>query len=374
MKKENTALLIFRTFLAVVFSILLVVLLLVVPLYNTVTAITQPKRIAAMLGDVVKSIDLTEMIELPENIQIGDKTLDADATKAILQSDVAKKILGACTEQMMLAYTSEDPTVVFTEDTVQTILADNTDDLTDLLQQHVPQAAELPVEEIQQQLSSNLTALSQQVMEQLPSKEELQQLTGGDIKDKVTDKVEDTLGDKVDSNAVGDALDQAQDAVEDVQGTVTDSLNAATDTLATVQQILSPAVAYTLYGAVAILALLILLCRYKNLNGLVWLGVDGLLAGIPLMGLCLALGSGGTLPMFLSLSSGPLFMSLLSETGLPATVISSIVKVVLGEVQAGAIILLVAGVVLIAGGIVYKVMRKKAAKKAENAVPLSSMM
>ncbi len=373
MKKENAALLFFRTFFAVVFSFLLVVLLLAAPLYNTVTAVTQPKRIAAMLGDVVKAIDLTEMIELPESIQIGDKTLDAEQTKALLQSDTARKILGECTEQMLLVYTSDDPTAVFNEENVQEILTDHTADLTNLLKEQVPGAEELSVDKVQEGLSAGLAQYSQAVMEQLPSKEELQQLTGGDIKDKVTDKVEDTLGDKVDSAVVGDALDQAQDAVEDAQGAVTDSLNTATDALATVQQVLSPVVAYTLYGAIAVLALLILLCRYKNLNGLVWLGVDGLLAGIPLMGVCLALTGGGTGAMFLSLLGGESFMSSLSETGLPAPIISSIVKVVLGEVQTGAIVLLVAGVVLITGGIIYKVARKKAAKKAETMVPLTSI-
>ena len=320
-------------------------------------AIKVDGRIAAMLGDVVRAVDLADMIELPENIQIGDETVDADSIKALLESDVAREILGACTEQMLLAYVSEDPTVIFTEENVQTILVDNTDELTALLQQHVPQAAQLPIEEIQKQLSSSLTTFSQQVIEQLPPKEELQQLTGGNIKDTVTDKVEDALGDKVDSNVVSDALDQAQDAVEDAQETVTDSLSTATDALAIVQQILAPAVAYTLYGAIILLTLLILLCRYKNLNGLVWLGVDALLAGIPLMGLCLILGSGSLLPAM----------------AVPTSVVTAVAGVVLGEVQTGVIILLVAGVALIAGGIIYKVARKKAAGKTDNAVPLSSI-
>ena len=361
MKKENGALLFFRTFFAVLFSILLVILLLVVPLYNTVSAVTQPKRIAAMLGDVVRAIDLTEMIELPETIEIGGKTLDAEAVKTLLRSDVARNILSECTEQMMLVYMSDDPTAVFSEENVQGILTEHADDLTTLLNEQIPEAEKLPTEKLEQELSVGLTQYTQELMEQLPPKEELQQLTSGDLKDKV----ESTVGDKVEGDAVDDALDQAADALEgtleNTQDALGETVNSANEGLAIVQQILSPTVAYALYGSIAVLALLILLCRYKNLNGLVWLGVDGLLAGIPLMGVCAAL------------TDGAMLLSLLPETELPQSVVASIAKVVLGEVQVGAVILLAAGVVLIAGGIVYKVLRKKT-QKNENAVPLSAMM
>ena len=357
MKRENAGLLFLRTFGAILFSILLVVLLLVIPVYNTAAAITKPKKLSAMAADVIKSVELTALIDLPETLEFGDFSMDAEATKALLESDTVKEVLGACTEQMLLAYTSGDPTVVFNEQTVEGVLADNTDQLTALLQQHVPETADLPVEKVQQQLTANLTAISQEVMEMLPPMEEIQQLTGADIKDKVSDKVGDDTAD-----AVGDAMDQAGNAVGDAMEEMDSAMSAANETIALLQQIFATRTAYILYGVTALLALLILLCRYKNLNGLIWLGADGLIAGIPLLGLCLAL------------TGSNLLLSLLPEMEIPTSIVTTVVNVLLGEVLVGAIILVTAGVLLIVAGAVYKAVRNKKAAKPATQVPLSPMM
>lgn len=365
MKKENTALLIFRTMFAVIFSVLLIAALIALPFYHTATAITKPEKLSAMVGDVVKSIDLTEVVELPESIELGDYAIDDESLHTILKSEAARDILGTCTEQMLLAYTSGDPTIVYDKSTIETILTEKADKLDEIIE-YIPDSANLPVEELRQRLATGIATYSEKILEQLPAQEDLQEMVNDDdAKDKVTDKVENALGDKIDSETMDEAIDKAEDTLGNLETVIGDSLGVAGETINTVQKAFSPAISIAAYGTTALLALLVFLCRYKNLNGLIWVGIDCLLASLPLNLICTILGGGS------------LLANMLAGENIPASAIASILDVVLADVRASVILLAIVGVVLILLGIIYKVVKNKRRKKEtppSTPIPLSQMV
>ncbi len=338
MKPVNPTLAVLRTIAAVLLSILLVVILVVLPLHQTVTGITRPKQLASMVGDVVRQTDIAAFIDTTGELQLGEHTLDAATSQKLLQSPVARNILGDCAEQVILVATADDADEALLEDKVSSILTARMEEMTALVKEHVPQAAEKSVEDIQIKLTDNLPQLSQAVLNELPSTQELQQLTSGIINKTDTPP------------ATQDPVDPDSTAPDD---TSVDDTMAVDSSLATVRRLLSPAATWTLWGVTVVLAAMVVLCRLRYLNGLVWLGADALVAGGLLLTACLLLG-------------GEVLESLLSGEGSTQALFSSAVQVIVDRIQTGAILLLVAGVLLLAGGIVYKVLltKKEAALQA----------
>ncbi len=343
MKKEPIISRIFRTLFAVVFCIALAAVLIAIPLYSTVGAIARPEKLASMMGDVIRETDLDTLVELPDEVEIADQTINTTVAKDILNHQVTKDILGDCTEAMIKTY-AIDSEADFTTSHVEDILTDNLDDLAAMVKDKFPSVADLPVEEVKQQLTVKLPAISEKVMDNLPAKEEIKQLVG------TTMPAPDTDADVNEESTVTPPTVETPGENISTEGT-----DSALEALATVRSILSPATGYILYGSVALLALLVLLCRFKNLNGLMWIGIDDLLVGAILLAVTLIV------------SSSQLLVSLVADQPALQSLLSSAISVVLSPVRTTAIVLLVLGVVLIVANIVYVAVKRK--KVADQPVP-----
>lgn len=108
--------------------------------------------------------------------------------------------------------------------------------------------------------------------------------------------------------------------------------------------LVSTTVPVVLYTTIGVLAAIIFVCLLHKFRGLLCLGIDALIAAVPLF------------IVYLALSNEALITSMLGES---ATLVATLIAVLVGKLGIYLIVLAVVGVLFIAGYITYTVLIKK---------------
>ncbi|MBR4071537.1 MAG: hypothetical protein IKK26_03175 [Clostridia bacterium] len=193
------------------------------------------------VSDMVGSVDMGDIDvnlgegfeEIPENVEIPDEIplpegVDGEMINALLQSEAAKEIIEQYTQGMTAVLSGETVTEEFTVDNVKEIVDENMDEIVGIAQEYVGE--ELSEEAIREKINEVVDSMAGEVLASLPSFEDMkQQMEGG--------------------------------------------LAAA------LKIVSSPVLTYVCVGICVLIALLIYACKARRCRGLMWLAVDGFVAG-----------------------------------------------------------------------------------------------
>ena len=306
----KTALRVLGIFGAVIFSILLVVLMIVAPLYSATTSITDPDTIVS----IIRNIDYTDFL-LSEEI-LGGSIEDTLTEDVELPEEVKTYILPIVQSPVM-----DDVVSVYVEDVLDTFRGEQADF------RLTPQVLESIVDE-------HMDTIVTLIQENAPE---------GTVID--TAKAQNTVRNA--ARTYGDKFIDALPAAETIRGIAEDFQSSSPATV-----LIEPSVLYVLYGVIALLAVFVFFCRFEKLKGLLWLGIDALIASLPLFLVFAVIGDGTGIADALSVVSsvGAILLPTLS--------------ILSNKTMIGAIVLAVAGVLFIAGFITYTVVKNKRAAAA----------
>ncbi len=362
MKKENTGVRILTGFLAFILSIVFIISCVSTVMVSAVTSMLKPENIVKLIqnidftqlldgftegldvggmvedqvsdmmgakaigevniedvenavGDVVG--DISDQVDIPDELpdEIPDELLenvglpegvDPDMLNALLKSDAAKEIIKEYTNGMSAVLAGEKVPEL-TADDIKQIVNDNMDEIVGIAKEYAGE--EISEEDLRAQINEFVDSQASELVESLPSFDELQQQMEGEI-------------------------------------------------AAVLKFVSSPVLTYICVGITTLIALLIYACKARRARGLMWLAVDCLLAG----GLVSLLKNGfdAIEPM--------LSESLASTLGSGAgTVVASILPVVVAPIKTGMIVLFVLAAVCLAAFITVRVVMSNIAKKKAEA-------
>ncbi len=327
---------------SVLLSVILVAMLIVTPLYTSVTSIIRPQTIT----DILRNIDFAEILPLDDLVDdaVGDtvdKATDAVAVKGIASDTLSDKVVDGTTDilsdsmkdnpalqefntyikpllhstlaEELIAYYVNDATAVIngeatditlTTDTLRTLTEKHIDDVVRVVRENAPTDSSLTDEQIKQKVLSAIDEHGAQLLNVLPTADLINDLAAG-----------------IRNNPV-------------------------------IALVLNPRVAYTLYGAIAVLAVLIFFCLYGGARGLLCLGIDSLIACLPLAATLLIFGDGG------------LLLDLAGDMESVNAIIRPLISAITGKLTTQTVVIAVVGVLCIAGYIAWTVYKKK--KVADN--------
>lgn len=298
MNIQNKAVRIIGTIVAVLLSTLLVTMLVLVPLFSVTTTITKPEVIV----DVVEQIDLGEILLSDDGVQdaILIEGVSNEAIDALLQSSLFEKTIEAYTDDVIGALKGEAAAVPFNEETLKAFAAEHNAELLNLMRQYAPDAAGLSDAQLQSAVDQLVEQYTATFIQALPSGGEMQQI-----------------------------LQESQ---------LEQPLSVLVDTTVPV----------LLYSIIFLLAAVVFACLLHKFTGLLCLGIDALLAALPLA------------ILYAFLSEDGLIASLLEGSDM-AAVVQPILVVLSGKLLTALLLLAVAGVLLIVGYILYNqlVFKKK---------------
>ena len=326
---------------ASLFSIVLVLVLLVFPIYQSVASLASAKT----LTNIVQNIDYTAFLPSGEdlktlmgdewaNIPIVGDLVDADELDNVVDGLIKSKAMGRVLElytgDVINAVMQTGEEQQLTADALQDIIIDETDSLVDIILPYIPEESAMSKAELVEELQNTAAQSADEIFAFLPS-------------------VEDLIGLKTEDNP-DDVIGELEDGVyayrpEDAHASPT--LNA-NDPFAILRQLLSPAVATAFIIAIVVLVALIALCRFNRFGGLLWLGIDTLVASFPI--LLLALGAKG------------LAAAALTGEGMSsiAPIITSATAVFSRKLMIAAVLYIVIGIVAI---VCYALLYKRAKNK-----------
>ena len=302
---------VFGIFLAVLFSFLLVPLLILNPIWSGLSNLLQPEVIEEVATQLVEEIDLTEMaLNNPELMQsLTEAGLSPEAAQALLSSRAAQEALSIITGDFSLVIQGNFTTSSLTEDTMLRIINENQAELVQLVRILLPDETASLTDE---QLALALEPIARE--EIVPLLGELNQMM--------------------------------LDLQTEIHGELANAMALIT----------GPLVKNALLAGIAVLAILIFLCRWRHQEGLLWLGIDAALASLPVLGIALSL-------------KGPQLAQLLSQgTGAP-NVFGPVLHQAGNAILIGGAILGAAAVVLIAGFILLRDRRLKKQAAQSECVP-----
>lgn len=238
MKKRNLAVNILTAILAVLISIVLIVSLTATSLYNVALTAITPASISDMMqttvDDYVESPDFEQLILDNEAVQnnITELGIPAETVGKLMQSEAADQVIDLLSADFANAVSGSEE-VNLTPEALLAIVKENADELADI----AIEMADEPLDkaEIKQQILDIVEQDAEQLTAMIPDVNSLRQ--------------------EIQSNA----------------------------DVAPILALLNPTYLWAAYGVCLVLALLIYACRYYRYGGLLWLGVDVLLAGIPLL-------------------------------------------------------------------------------------------
>ena len=288
-------------------SILLICNLMVLPILQGVTGLLQHKA----LEDVIEQIDLAEVVtSSPElMIELEASGVDGETVRALLSCDAADELLQSIAGDALRALRGE-----FLQPTL-TVSA-----LTDLVNEY--RAELIPI-----------------VMQMAPAEVPVNEEMAGLMLDQILAEYGEDL-----VSALNESLVELQQSMQ--QDGITDGFLLLTNGIITA----------VLIGVSVVLAGLIFLCRLRHAQGLVWIGVDAILAALP------TFGAG-------KLMTGAFLLSQL-PTGAVGAAILPLLRKVATSVFIGSAILLVLGILCIVGFVLLRKRRmKKAAAVTQTALP-----
>ena len=233
-KQENNVYKIVGRIFAAILSILLVVMLVGASVVTSARSLFSVKKIT----EIAKTVISEDTPALDDALsEIGDRFSDdgqmKEAVNAVLDSDAIKEVLGLYLDDATSALAGETAESRFTAENVGDILKNHTDDLAALLASKVP---DLSADEVKGNLDAYVEERLPELMEELPTPEK--------IVTEVSGALEET--------GVGSVM----------------------------KGFFSGAILWALWGVVAVLAVLILVCRLFRFRGLKWLGIDALVAAL----------------------------------------------------------------------------------------------
>ena len=296
---------VFGILFALIFSLVLVPVLMVNPIWRGVSGLLQPDVIEEVATQVLDEIDLGEIaLSDPELVQpLTELGISIEAAQAVLASRTAHEVLDLLVDDFIQILQGSFTASSLTPAKLQRIAAENREELIGLMRLVAPaEMAALPDEQVGQ-------AVDLFLQEQLIP-----------------------------------MLAELDPALLDLQAQLHQELALAMELLT------GPIVTTALTVMALVLAVLIFLCRWPQQKGLLWLGIDAGLAALPV--LCIS---------FLFLRSQ------LSLSTLPLAAFDDMLAPVLHRVGItiliGGLILLAAAVVLIAA---FVLLRDRRMKKQES--------
>lgn len=288
-------------------SILLICNLMVLPILQGVTGLLQHKA----LEDVIEQIDLAEVVtSSPElMIELEASGVDGETVRALLSCDAADELLQSIAGDALRALRGELAQPSLTLPVLTELVNEYRAELIPIVMQMAP--AEVPVNE---------------------------EMAGLMLDQILAEYGEDLV------SALNESLVELQQSMQ--QDGITDGFLLLTNGIITA----------VLIGVSVVLAGLIFLCRLRHAQGLVWIGVDAILAALP------TFGAG-------KLMTGAFLLSQL-PTGAVGAAILPLLRKVATSVFIGSAILLVLGILCIVGFVLLRKRRmKKAAAVTQTALP-----
>ena len=292
---------VFGIILAIVFSLILVISLMFVPLFHGASHLLQPEVVEELAVQLVEEIDLSELASAqPELVQsLTEAGISEEAAQALLSSKAGKEILALLGRDLAQVVHGSYTTTSLTAEELSRIVADNRGEITEI--------ARLLDPENTQGLSDDQVG---QLIDMLLAEQVTPLLAELDTK-----------------------LLELQAEFRDAAGELLYLAN------------LAPAI---LLGITLVLAVLIFLCRWPHQEGLMWLGIDFILAVLPSLGAAF------------SLKSVQISQLLAQETGLP-NVFDPVLRKFGNTLLIDGLLIVAVAVVLIA---IFILLRDRRLKKA----------
>lgn len=287
----------------VLLSILLVVMLIAAPLYSVTASIITPQTVTK----VVQNIDYAAMLgesDALEDLE-GTEHLPSEMMGAMMESPFVEDVLSTYTETMVAVLRGGEPTDVLSKEKLLAMADEHMDDLLQLVNTYMPDADTLTEAEMREHIHEAVDSMGEELLQTLPTGAELQEMV-----------LEDS-------------------------------------TVGALTVLVNTSVPLMLYGIIAVLAALIFVCLLHRFRGLLCLGIDALVALIPLLSVYLLLREGGLLYNQIVNASNP-------------TVMASVLDVLSQNMLVAVIVMAVVGLALIAGYTMYvSHLKKQAAAPVE---------
>ncbi len=316
-----------------ILSIVLVVMLIATPLAFSALSLLEPETIIKVLTDtLVSSVgnadnqpsaeaaqlvtlsNTTEAAKLTpvDNSNVGEEVLNEmfgdqlsqEQIGAILSSKTVKELVGAYTKDLAGAFSGSNAPAQFDAEKVKEIVNHNIDEIVDLVQEVVPEAAQMDREELKGNILEAVNEGAEQIVQALPKPQEVQKQI-------------------MESNP---ALEQALKII------------AMKNTIKLV-----------VIGVLVLLSALIFLCRLCGFRGFRWLAVD------------LFVGAGFGLLFSAGLLVGaPMVKTLMADDAMASGLVGALLSSFTNGMIIRTVVMLVAG-----GGLLtaYILIKKNAAKK-----------
>ena len=316
LKKRNLAVNILTAVAAVLLSILLIGSLLAASLYGVVVKSVSAKSIADMMRttvvELVESVDFEKEILKNETVKqsVEELNISTDAVGQLMQSDAANEVIGLLSADVANILTGDADESLLTAEALIGIVKEHADDLADIAVEMTDK--DLNKDELKTQIVETIERDAEELTKALPN---VQTIRKEIVKEVPLDEI---------------------------------------------SRLLNPALVWGAYGVCLLLAGLIYACRWYRFGGLLWLGIDSLLAGGVLGVAAFAIRLFGT-GSAIALPDGV------------AGIVGGLIDTLRSAVQMRAFIWLGVAAVLIAGYILLQqlVVKKKIAAEAAPISPVA---
>lgn len=290
---------------ATLLSFVLIAVLITAPIWQGFSGLLKPD----VLEKTITSIDLAEVVAESSDLQqsLIDEGIAPEAIESLLSSNTFDEVAALLSKDALQATKGQFSTTALTADELQDIFNRNKAEIVSLARQFAPETNILTDDQLGRLLETSLPTLAPTLISEI-------------------DKTLLDLQTDLEEEGAAQALQLAA----------------------------GPIVIAVMLGTAFVLAVLIFLCRLRNGEGLIWLGVDSILAALPV----LLLGIGMKSSMAMSVGTAVLPQQELVSVLLP--VLSAIGTTIL----IGGAVLLALGIVLIAGFVLLRDRRLKKQRAA----------
>lgn len=292
----------FGIFFAVIFSIVLTLALIATPVVSVASSFLETET----LHTVVKEIDYAEILVSNEEVAdtLEENGLDAETITSIVESEAVEKTMDLYMEDFFAALEGEVEEKNLTPEAIKAIAYEHMDEIVEIAKEYKDPANTVTEAEIQDQISTVVEEYADEVVELFPEPE---------------------------------ALGLTEDTVSPEQQVV----------VSTVKYLRNGAAMWGMVLVVVILSVLILVCRLKNFQGFLWLGIVFSLAAFFAFVVSLVMGSSG------------LMNFIPAEEGFTIQLADSLFTVFASGMLTRGILLIVLGLVFTAVYVVGKILLAK---------------
>ena len=310
MNVQNKTLRVLGTVGGVLFSILLIFALIGSLFFSVTASLVKPETIMTL----AKEYSITEQVmgDASVNGAISQEGIPTELINELLDSPFFKDTVEAYTNDVVAAVQGKQPNVVFNEQTVKQFAEEHMDSLVVLIKKYAPEASQISDAEIQTAVRELADEYATTLVEAMPSGEQIKEML-------VESEIQKPM-----------------------------------------ELLVSTTVPVVLYTIIGVLAAIIFACLLHKFRGLLCLGIDALIAAVPLF------------IVYLALSNELLMTSMLGES---AALVATLIAVLVRKLGVYLIVLAIVGVLFIGGYIAYTVlMKKKAAVIAPEAVEIPEVL